>query len=101
TNSFAALTLTSKRPPERALIRSASALAAVPGPGRLRGQEVTIVHCCKPWDSAGVAKAPAVAVAAAPVAAMLALVKNLRRSIGIPPADGRVIFAKNSLPGPY
>ena len=64
-----------------AVIRSASALAAVPGPGRFRGQEVTMVHCLsleiKPelpvrlWPLSRLL----------PVAAMPAVVRNLRRSI--------------------
>ena len=64
TSSPEAKSLTSIRPPERAVIRSARFCAATPGPGRFLGHAVTIFHWRLSCAMAGLASA----VAAAPTA---------------------------------
>src|SRR5690606_10058784 len=67
TSSPAANSLTSMRPPDSAVMRSASICAATPGPGRFFGHAVTIFHSTLSWAMAGAATV----LAAAPAAAVL------------------------------
>ena len=78
TNSPAPNTLIVRRPPVASPMFLAKRSAAVPPPGNIFGQLVTMRHSCRPCEIAGAATVVTAAVAATPPTAAFV---NLRRFI--------------------
>ena len=83
TSSPAANTLMVSRPPVASPIVLAKRSAAVPPPGNIFGQLVTMRHSCRPCEIAGAAIVVTAAVAAMPPTAALVNFRRLILAIGV------------------